>query len=200
MHLSIGQAAILLGVSITTLRRWEKEGILTPSFRTPGGHRRFALTTLESLFCDNKQAPIGSTPRATAYARVSSSDQKKDLETQKAKLEEYCRQNFSNYEIISDLGSGLNYKKPGLNKLLRSIFLRQTQHLILNHKDRLLRFGSEIVFELCKHFGVQVTILEQREDKKFEEELAADVIELMTVFSSKLYGKRSHLNRKKLAA
>ena len=199
MHLSIGQAALLLGVSISTLRRWEKEGFLLPSFRTPGRHRRFALTTLEALFSDH-QSPAASAPRAIAYARVSSSDQKRDLETQKIKLEEYCRQNFSDFEIISDLGSGLNYKKPGLRKLLRSIFLRQTQHLILNHKDRLLRFGSEIVFELCKHFVVKVTILEQREEQKFEDELVGDVIELMTVFSSKLYGKRPHLNRKKIAA
>ncbi len=199
MHLSIGQAAILLGVSISTLRRWEKEDVLLPSFRTPGGHRRFALTTLETLFSAHQTALMPTT-KATAYARVSSSDQKRDLETQKIKLEEYCRQNFSDFEIISDLGSGLNYKKPGLKKLLRSIFLRQTQHLILNHKDRLLRFGSEIVFDLCKHYGVKVTILEQREEQKFEDELVGDVIELMTVFSSKLYGKRSHLNRKKIAA
>jgi putative resolvase len=199
MHLSIGQTAALLGVSVSTLRRWEREGFLLPAFRTCGGHRRFALVTIESLFLENRQ----ETPRKNrviAYARVSSHDQKKDLETQKERLEDYCRQNFFDYEVISDLGSGLNYRKPGLRKLLRSIFLRQTQHLVLNHKDRLLRFGSEIIFDLCKHFGVKVTILEKREDLKFEEELAADVIELMTVFSSRLYGKRSHSNRKKAAA
>ena len=200
MHLSIGQAATLLGVSISTLRRWEREGFLLPAFRTFGGHRRFSLEKLEILFDTEKQAPERSGARVLAYARVSSHDQKKDLETQKEKLEIYCRQHFDDFEIIADLGSGLNYKKPGLKKLLRSIFLRQTTHLILNHKDRLLRVGSEIIFELCKHFGVKVTILEQRDDLKFEEELAADVIELMTVFSSRLYGKSSHLNRKKVAA
>ena len=199
MHLSIGQAAALLGVSVSTLRRWELEGFLLPAYRTLGGHRRFALATLETLFLND--APIvDNSSCVIAYARVSSHDQKKDLETQKEKLEAYCRNHFDQYHVISDLGSGLNYRKPGLKKLLRAIFLRQTQHIVLNHKDRLLRFGSEIIFDLCKHFGVKVTILEKREDLKFEEELAADVIELMTVFSSRLYGKRSHLNRKKVAA
>ncbi len=199
MHLSIGQAAALLGVSVSTLRRWELEGFLLPAYRTFGGHRRFALATLETLFLNNTPT-VDNSSCVIAYARVSSHDQKKDLETQKEKLESYCRNHFDQYHIISDLGSGLNYRKPGLKKLLRAIFLRQTQHIVLNHKDRLLRFGSEIIFDLCKHFGVKVTILEKREDLKFEEELAADVIELMTVFSSRLYGKRSHLNRKKVAA
>jgi len=192
MHLSIGQAAALLGVSVSTLRRWEREGFLLPAYRPFGGHRRFALATLETLFLKDSES-VESSSRVIAYARVSSHDQKKDLETQIEKLVSYCHKNFKDYHIISDLGSGLNYRKPGLKKLLRAIFLRQTQHLVLNHRDRLLRFGSEIIFDLCKHFGVKVTILEKRED-------LGDVIELMTVFSSRLYGKRSHLNRKKAAA
>jgi putative resolvase len=98
------------------------------------------------------------------------------------------------------LGSGLNYKKPGLKKLLNLIFRKRITHLILNHKDRLLRFGSELVFELCRHFGVAVIVLEAKPGQSFEMELAADVIELMTVFSSRLYGKRSHQNRKRMAA
>jgi predicted site-specific integrase-resolvase len=137
---------------------------------------------------------------ALAYARVSSHDQRKDLDTQKAKLENYCSLHFPSFEILSDLGSGLNYRKPGLKKLLRLIFQRQISHLVLNHKDRLLRFGSDLVFELCRHFQVTVVVLEERPEQTFEMELAADVIELMTVFSSRLYGKRSHQNRKRLAA
>jgi predicted site-specific integrase-resolvase len=72
--------------------------------------------------------------------------------------------------------------------------------LVLNHKDRLLRFGSEIIFSLCKHFGVEIIILEESMQSSFEQELAADVIELMTVFSSKLYGRRAHQNKRNLAA
>jgi len=127
---------------------------------------------------------------ALAYARVASSDQLSDLETQKNQLASFCEKRFARFELISDLGSGLNYKKPGLNRLMSRIFRREV----------LLRFGSEIIFSLCKHFGVEVIILEEPMQRSFEQELASDVIEIMTVVSSKLYGRRSHQNRKNLAA
>jgi predicted site-specific integrase-resolvase len=142
--------------------------------------------------------PVGRT--VLAYARVSRSDQLSDLETQKKKLASFCEKKFSHFELISDLGSGLNYKKNGLNKLMSRIFRREVSHLVLNHKDWFLRFGSEIIFSLCKHFGVEIVILEEPMHSSLEQELASDVIELMTVFSSRLYGRRSHQNRKKLAA
>jgi excisionase family DNA binding protein len=198
MHLSIGKAAALLGVSISTLRRWETEGYLSPAYRTAGGHRRYALSQLEAKFKREASDPLAM--KAVAYARVSSHDQRKDLETQKARLEAWCQSRFASFEVLTDFGSGLNYRKPGLKKLLKLIFQRQISHLILNHKDRLLRFGADLVFDLCRHFGVEVIVLESRPDQSFEMELAADVIELMTVFSSRLYGRRSHQNRKRIAA
>ena len=85
-----------------------------------------------------------------------------------------------NFISISDLGSGLNYKKKGLKNLLSLIFNRKVHTLILNHKDRLLRFGSEIIFNLCDFFKIKVIIVEHVADKSFEETLSADVIELMT--------------------
>jgi len=97
--------------------------------------------------------------------------------------------------VISDLGSGLNYKKKGLTKLLKLIINNQIEALYLTHKDRLLRFGSELFFNICQHHGTKVIILNAVENKSFESTLAEDVIELMTVFSAKLYGKRSHKNK-----
>lgn len=199
MHVSIGHAARLLGVAVSTLRRWEREGFLVPSFRTAGQHRRYLLETLEQLFSPDT-IPTLVSRSAIAYARVSSSGQLSDLDTQKKKLASYCEKKFTHFELIADLGSGLNDKKPGLKKLMSRIFRREVSHLVLNHKDRLLRFGSEIIFSLCKHFGVEVIILEEAIQPSFEQELATDVIELMTVFSSKLHGRRSHQNKKKLAA
>ncbi len=200
MQLSVSQVAALLGISIGTLRRWDKDGYLKPSFRTMGGHRRYDLHYLEERFFDKKPSLEKSACRALAYCRVSSSNQKVDLATQVRKLSLYCQQHFANFEVIEDLGSGLNYKKPGLRKLFRLIFQQQITHLVINHKDRLLRFGSEIIFDLCEHFGIKVIIIEAAPSKNFEEELAADVIELMTVFSSRLYGRRSQQNRKKAVA
>jgi len=200
MHLSIGRVAALLGVSISTLRRWESDGYLHPTFRTAGGHRRYELAQLESTFLLKNSAKTSKSTHALAYARVSSHDQKQDLETQKNKLEIYCKAHFESFEVLTDLGSGLNYRKPGLKKLLKLIFQMQLSHLIVNHKDRLLRFGADLVFDLCRHFGVEVIVLESPSEQSFEMELAADVIELMTVFSSRLYGRRSHQNRRRKAA
>lgn len=93
-----------------------------------------------------------------------------------------------------------HYKKPGLKKLLKLIHQEKFTHLILNHKDRLLRFGSEIIFSLCQQRSIEVIILEESDEKSFEMELSCDVIELMTVFSARLYGRRSHQNRRRKAA
>lgn len=182
---------------MTTLSRWEVEGYLTPDFRTKGQHRRYKLATLEERF---GLSPCLRPVHALAYARVSSHDQKKDFHTQSEKLKLYCEDHFQSFECIEDLGSGLNYKKPGFKKLLRLIFSRRVTHLVLNHKDRLLRFGSELVFDLCEHFHVKVIVLEEKDKPSFEEELARDVIELMTVFSAHLYGRISHQIRLRAAS
>ena len=186
--ISIGQASSLLGVSVVTLRRWNKLGKLN-SFRTFGNHRRFNLNDILDIINPSKNK------LHVAYARVSSHDQKKDLETQIKRLELFIDQN-EHKMLISDLGSGLNYKKNGLKKLINLITSSQINTLYLTHKDRLLRFGSELIFSLCNTFGTKVVIVDAVISPTFEQELAQDVIELMTVFSAKLYGKRSHKNRK----
>lgn len=186
--ISIGQASSLLGVSVVTLRRWNKLGKLN-SFRTFGNHRRFNLNDILDIINPSKNK------LHVAYARVSSHDQKKDLETQIKRLELFIEKN-EHKMLISDLGSGLNYKKNGLKKLINLITSSQINTLYLTHKDRLLRFGSELIFSLCNTFGTKVVIVDAVISSTFEQELAQDVIELMTVFSAKLYGKRSHKNKK----
>lgn len=187
-YLSIGEAANLLGVSVCTLRRWDKSGKLISTYRTFGNHRRYRTNHINKLIHKEKNKQI------VGYARVSSHDQKKDLTTQANRLKSYCH----NISIIEDLGSGLNYKKKGLKKLLNLILNQEISTLILTHKDRLLRFGSEIIFNLCHHFNIKVICIDDKMDISFEEELSRDVIELMTVFSARLYGKRSHKNKKKI--
>ena len=98
--------------------------------------------------------------------------------------------------MISDLGSGMNYHKKGLRKLMDGILQGQVGRLIVTHKDRLLRFGAELVFSLCEAKGVEVVILNQGKDSSFEEDLAQDVLEIITVFSARLYGSRSRKNQK----
>ena len=184
--LTVSEAAELLGVSTKTIRRWESEGRIK-SIRTEGGHRRFTVSDLIGNKQDNSLT--------VAYARVSSHDQKDDLERQKIVLETYCAKQGWSFEVISDLGSGLNYRKKGLIKLIKLICSDQVERLVLTHKDRLLRFGSDLIFTLCEIFGTEVVIINRSEDSTFEEVLAQDVIEIITVFSARLYGSRSHKNK-----
>lgn len=191
----IKEAALALGVSTTTLRRWDAAGELTAE-HTAGGHRRYDLAKIKpELF----RAATEPNRRTVAYARVSSHDQKEDLERQKQVLELYCARQGWTFEVISDLGSGMNYHKKGLKRLLEAILEGQVGRLVISHKDRLLRFGAELVFAICEAKNVEVVILNQGEDTTFEEDLAKDVLELITVFSARLYGSRSHKNQKILS-
>lgn len=198
MHLSIGQTAAMLGISISTLRRWEQENYWIPCYRTKGGHRRYSLARIELDFL--KKDITKDKKKVIAYARVSSHDQKDDLERQKQRLESYCRQNNLICEVISDLGSGINYNKKGLKQLIQFIIQSRVSKLILTHKDRLLRFGSPLLFKICDYFNTKVIILDDKVEQTFEQELVNDVIEIMTVFTAKMYGKRSHKNKKILKA
>ena len=190
----ISEAAKALGVSVTTLRRWEATGKLVAE-HTAGGHRRYDLAKLRPEWF---RAADEAHRKTIAYARVSSQDQKDDLERQKQVLELYCARQGWTFEVISDLGSGMNYHKKGLKRLLDSVIEGGVGRLVITHKDRLLRFGAELVFAICEAKTVEVVILNQGEDTPFEEDLAKDVLEIITVFSARLYGSRSHKNRKLL--
>ena len=195
--ISIGQAAKLLGVHVQTLRNWEKSGKLKPDSISPGGTRRYNSDTIMRI--SGKELPqIEKDDRVTlAYARVSSQDQKEDLKRQAQVLELYCAEHGYKYELITDLGSGMNYYKKGLTALISRILDDGVKRLVLTHKDRLLRFGAELIFSICEAKGVEVVIINRGEEKaSFEEDFAKDVLEIITVFSARLYGSRSGKNRK----
>lgn len=194
MKVNIKKAAEYFGVSQETLRRWERDGKIT-SDRTPHGHRRYDLSKLNTL-----SAKRSTSKRTIAYARVSSHDQKTDLIRQVAVLETFCTSHGWKYEVVQDLGSGLNYGKKGLKKLIREICLGDVGRLVIVHKDRLLRFGAELIFSLCEQFEAEVVIINASLETNFEEDLVQDVLEIITVFSARLYGARSRKNKKLLEA
>lgn len=150
-----------------------------PDSVTSGGHRRYKKSNMET------------DKSVVAYARVSCHDQKEDLEKQKAVLS-LCTPDV----LLSDTGSGLNFNKPGFRKLLSLLLSGSIREIIITNKDRLLRFGYELMEKLCLHFQVKLTVLHEKQQKSFEEQLALDLITIITVFTSKLYGERSHKNKK----
>ena len=188
--IKIGAAAKMLGVTIQTMRKWEATGELLPTRKTAGGTRYYSLSDLYG-------SRSSETP-TLCYARVSSRDQKADLDRQQLVLETYCAAKGWNTEIIKDLGSGMNYRKKGLRLLLDKILQRKIKRLVITHKDRLLRFGAELIFSLCEAQGIEIVIIHQGKQPAFEEELAQDVLEIITVFSAKLYGRRSRKHQKML--
>lgn len=197
MKVSIKVAAQELGVREETLRRWELAGKIT-SERTAGGHRRYDLGLLRNVAEKRERAHLIEQPsdRATiGYARVSSPDQLPDLHRQIGVLESYCDTRGWPCEIVQDRGSGLNYRKRGLRELIRRICSGEIERLVLTRQDRLMRFGAELVFALCEHFGTEVVIINAAEERTFEEDLVQDVLEIITVFSARLYGSRSHKNK-----
>ena len=194
--LSIGEAAAALGVAVATLRRWHRQGRLLPALRTLGGHRRYASEAVRVT--SGAQRPAAG--KTICYARVSSHDQSAQLQTQAARLERHCHEaGFSNVEVVTDLGSGLNYRKKGLQRILTDILRGRVSRLVIVTKERLLRIGSELLFQICRFFGVEVVVLDATADVSREQQLTEDLVEIITVFSSRLYGSRSRKNLRALA-
>ena len=171
----------LIGVHPQTLRRWERErrpGFVTP-VRALGNHRRYLVQ------------PKGDI--TVGYARVSCHHQKEDLPRQAERLTRQAADRP--VVVIKDIGSGLNCNKPGLKKLLALLLTGTVRERILTFKDRLLRFCSELIFFICRQLGVVVTILDHPEEKSMEETFTQDVLAILTVFSARLHGARSHRAR-----
>ncbi|MGL6106233.1 IS607 family transposase [Romboutsia sp.] len=189
--LNIREASEFLGVSVPTMRRWENEGKIT-SYRTTGKHRRYDKNDLIRFKCKEDD----SFKITIAYCRVSSSNQKQDLERQIENVSNYCIAKGYQFKVISDLGSGLNYNKKGLKELIALICSEEIDRIVINYKDRLIRFGYEMIEELCSIYNVKIEVINHTEDKIYEEELVEDVLSVITVFSSKLYGSRSHKSKK----
>jgi putative resolvase len=191
--IKIGEAAKLLGVSVQTLRRWEETGYLTPARKSNGRTRYYDLDQVIGTKKIESELTV-------AYARVSSHDQKEDLKRQAEVLATYCTRQGWNFQVIQDLGSGMNYQKKGLKTLIHLILERKISRLVLTHKDRLLRFGAELIFALCEVKQIEVILINKGDEVSFEEELAQDVLEIITVFSARLYGSRSKKNKKLIEA
>lgn len=194
-YLSIRQASQYLHVSIPTLRRWEKEGKIKP-YRTEGNHRRYTQAMLDSALSGKKFENDKVKQLVVGYCRVSSYHQTSDLKRQQKVVQTYCENLGIPFKIISDEGSGLNYDRKGFKELIHLICNKECSQVVVNYPDRLVRFGFDLVNNICAENNVELTVINQTPNVSPDEELVQDVLSVITVFSAKLYGKRSHKNEK----
>jgi len=191
-YYTIGQFSKLAGKSIQTLRLWDNEGKLKPHHKTDGGHRYYSEQQINQVF----QVPlIKKNKKVVGYCRVSSNKQKDDLERQIENVKTYMIAKGYQFEIITDIGSGINYNKKGLNQLIDMITNSEVEKIIALYKDRLLRFGFEIIENLCNKYGTTIEIIDNTE-KTEEQELVEDLVQIVTIFSCGLQGKRANKAKK----
>ena len=182
---SIGKFAKLVGVSTETLRRMHKTQELVPCHISDGGTRYYSSQQLASFFKESNE-----TKGVVGYCRVSTNSQKDDLDTQIENVKAYMYAKGYQFEIISDIGSGINYKKPGLCKLINLINSNSISKVVILYKDRLVRFGFDLIEYLCQINNVELEVIDNSELSK-EQELTDDLIQIITVFANRLYGQRS---------
>lgn len=198
-YLSISKASEYLHVHPQTLRKWEQEGKIVP-YHTEGGQRRYTVEMLDALMTGSNPEPATVKQLVIGYCRVSTSGQKDDLQRQIKVVQTYCEQQGKPFEIVKDTGSGLNYKRPGLKKLIHLICSRQCSEVVVNYQDRLVRFGFELIKQICIENNVSLTVINQTQVEDPNQEIAEDVLSIITVYSAKLYGRRSHKNAKIIKA
>jgi DNA binding domain, excisionase family len=179
--MSIGKFSKKIGISINHLRLLHKTGELIPVKITKGGTRYYSDKQLNDYLGLNKKVIL--------YARVSTKQQKDDLENQIKNLKEYAYSKGYNFEIISDIGSGIDYKKEGLKKLLEKINNSEISKIVVLYKDILAMFGFELIKFLANINNIEIEIIDNTTISK--EELTNDLIKIITVFANRLYSSNS---------
>ena len=185
----------LIGKSVNTLQKWDRKGIL-PAFRTPTNRRYYTheqYLAYRGLISSEQGLVI-------AYARVSSPGQKKDRALQKEALRASCQEYASRVGLrVEDIGSALNYKRKGFNQVIEQIELGLVKRVVIGYQDRFVRFGYDWFEQFCERHGTQITVI-NGETFSPEEELVRDLLAIVTVFSARLHGLRSHKSLIRAAA
>jgi predicted site-specific integrase-resolvase len=193
-YYSIGEFAKLIGKTEQTLRNWDKNNTLKPNHVTESGFRYYSQEQINHFF-GFKNIKKQQNRKIIGYCRVSSNKQKDDLERQIENVRTFMIARGYQFEIISDIGSGINYNKKGLNHLIELISNSQVEKIVILYKDRLLRFGFELIENLCNQFSTTIEIIDNTE-KTEEQELVEDLIQIITEFSCRLQGKRANKAKK----
>lgn len=189
IYLSIHKVASILGVTPQTLRQWDANGYFVPAQRRGNGYRYYTKKQVEQ-FAEQFNTIKNKNRINIGYCRVSTNKQKDDLVRQVENVELYLKSLKTPYQIIKDIGSGINYSKKGLSELLDLICKNKVDTIYVLYKDRLVRFGFEIIQKVAELHNTQIVVLDN-EDKTKEQELVEDLMQIITVFSCRLHGKRA---------
>ncbi len=185
----------LIGKSVNTLQKWDRKGIL-PASRSPTNRRYYT----HEQYLQYRGLISSEQGIVIVYARVSSPSQKKDLALQKEALRAYCLEyGIKVDEWVEDIGSALNYKRKGFNQVIEQIELGHVKQLVIGYQDRLVRFGYDWFEAFCERHGTEILVM-NGESFSPEEELVRDLLAIVTVFSARLHGLRSHKNAIRVAA
>lgn len=183
------EAGRWLAVSPVTLRQWARTGKIK-AVRTPGGRFRYPLSEIRKIRGDSEER---KPRRAILYARVSSADQRHDLEEQVSFLVQKARE--MDLEVIGsfqDIASGLNESRRGFMKVIEVAIKGEADLILVTYQDRLTRFGFKILQRLLAGHGVEVRPLLNTLDKDAKQELIEDLMSIITSFAGRVYGFRSH--------
>ena len=184
---SIGQFAKKINRTQHTLRNWDKSGKLKPQIVDKNtGYRYYTEKQLKEFYGEvsNKERMV------IGYCRVSSAKQKEELERQVENVKTYLITKGYQFKIISDIGSGINYDRKGLNQLIQMILQDEVSKVVVLYKDRLVRFGFELIENICEFKSVDIEVIDSTE-KSEEQEVVEDLVQIITVFSCRLQGKRA---------
>ena len=192
---SVGEFAKLINKAVRTLQRWDYEGTLV-AYRTPTGRRYYTHTQyLEYMGNSLPQNKNNSEEKVYIYGRVSSRNQKDDLENQLDFLRQYANaKGMIVKECLYDIGSGLNYNRKNWNKLIDMSTERKVDKIIIAHKDRFIRFGYDWFEKFLAKNGVQIIVV-NNEKLSPQEELIQDLISIIHVFSCRIYGLRKYKSK-----
>lgn len=183
--------AELLGVSVKTLQRWDRDGILKAN-RSPTDRRYYTYNQYLQFKGIQTENDIRDT---VIYARVSTRNQKDDLQNQVEFLKQFCNaKGIIVNQCVEDFGSGLNYNRKKWNKLLDEVMANKIKTIVISNKDRFIRFGYDWFEKFCEKFNTKIIIV-NNETLSPNEELVQDIISILHVFSCRLYGLRKYKNQ-----
>ncbi|MCE5317855.1 MAG: IS607 family transposase [Parachlamydia sp.] len=174
------KASEIIGIHANTLRKWANEGKIK-HIRTAAGQR---LYDVDSFLVATK------TRKRIVYCRVSSRNQKDDLQSQIKCM----RERYPQHEIIEDFGSGLNFKRKGFNSLLEQVLQGNVEEIAVAHRDRLCRFGFELIQSIANKNSCKIVVLDESKLSP-QAELVQDLLSIIHVFSCRLYGLRKYSNK-----